>query len=262
MAEPEESEDLSFLLSDNADTEEDDAGEETESEETDLDALRQELESYKADATAARNFRANPVQGLNELAAQLGYQVAPQNPSAAPESQPTSGGYESAVREAVEEAFAGSDVGFLKPEIQNAISKAMEKIIKPIEEMTQREKETQRRTIIQSVETQMDQDFPNWRAHNDEMQEVGNFLRSALNGGNVNHPKYGNLYKMAYQIVTGEGKATATAARRLSGAARNSTRTGGTGTARPDVGKKIKSAENRDSQIEIALDAAIAELGL
>lgn len=239
---------------DTNDETEDDGGE-------DLDSLRAEIEQLRADAQATRNFRANPTQGLNELAQQLGYKLTPNTPQNTP--QPSGGQYESAVKSAVEEAFQGSeDLGFLKPQFTVALSKALEGVVKPIEEMSAREKQNQRTAVIRAVESEMDKDFPGWRQHNEEMQELGNWLRAALNGGDVHHPKYGSLYKMAYNLVSGEGRATAAAAKRLSNAGRNRTRTGGTGTTKPDIGKKIKETNNRNDQVGIALDAALAELGL
>lgn len=253
---------LKEFASEEGEEEEEDDEEESETEDSaELDRLRSELESYKTDAQAARNFRANPTQSLNELAAQLGYKLSPQAPAQTSGGTPST--YDGAVREAVEEAFEGSDdLGFLKPQFQQAISKALEKVIKPIEDMSAREKTEQRRAVVDSVEARMDQDYPGWRQHNDDMQAVGDFLRQALNGGNLNHPKYGSIYQMAYQIVTGDGRATANAAKRLSRTSNNATRTGGSSSTKPNVAKKIKDTTNRDSQVEIALDAALSELGL
>lgn len=235
--------------------------EETE-EEIDVDALQAELESYKADATAARQFRADPVGSLNRIAAELGYKIEPSAGAARPATS-QGGDYDALVSEAVNEAFQGSeDLAFLKPQFTGALSKAFGKVIKPLEEMTQREKQATRQAAIQAVESQMDQEYPGWREHNAEMQEIGNWLRAALNGGDIHHPKYGNIYKAAYAIATGEGKATAAAARRMAGAGRNKTRTGGSGTHKPNITEKIKKAPNRDEQISTALDAALAELGL
>jgi hypothetical protein len=243
------------------DEEETDDGAEEQDDTSELDALRAEIEALRGDAQATRNFRANPTQGLNELANQLGYKLTPNTPnqpSSAPSSQ-----YGAAVKSAVEEAFQDAqDLGFLKPQFEVALSKALEGVVKPLEDMTAREKAAARASLVRSVETEMDREFPGWRQHNDEMQELGNWLRSALNGGDIYHPKYGSLYKMAYALIAGEGRATAAAAKRLSGASRNRTRTGGTGTTKPDVSKKIKETKNRDDQVSIALDAALAELGL
>lgn len=258
--------DLLEELREFANEEDEDEHEEIEDEgeePSDVEALRAELESMRSDAEAARRFRANPTQGLNELAQQLGYTLTPNTPQGGGQQKSSGSQYDSAVKEAVEEAFQGSeDLGFLKPQFTVALSRALEGVVKPLEEMTAREKQAQRTALVQSVESEMDREFPGWRQHNDEMQELGNFLRAALNGGNFYHPKYGSLYKMAYRLVTGEGRATATAAKRLSGAGRNRTRTGGTGAAKPDISKKIKDQTDRNSQVEIALDAALSELGL
>lgn len=226
-----------------------------------LEALRIELDALRPDAEAARAFRSDPVAGLNDLARQLGYQVAPQTPTAAAPaaSVPMPG-----VHEAVEEAFADTpDLGFLKPNFEKALSKALGSVVKPMEEATQKEKARHRQSAIQSVESQMDKEFPGWRSHNQEMLKVGEFIRNALSGeGDLEHPEYGNIYKLVYDFVTKNGQSTAAAARRLSGAARNRTRTGNTGASRPDIGKRIKEAPSPQSQVEIALDAALAELGL
>lgn len=233
-----------------------------ESEQSDLaselDELRRQVQEYKTDADLARQFRADPMGSMNQLAQQMGLKLVDQSPEVT-DRKPVN----NTVRDAVEKAFNTpdrQDMKFLAPILQDMLSEALDGVVEPVKQQAAEQQKIARNQVVATVESEMDDRFPEWRNHNNEMKDIAAFIQGALGGGPLSHPKWGNLYSLMYRLVTSDGKATAQAAEQLSRASRNRVAAGSGGRASQDVGRKIREADNRQSKVEMALDAALAEI--
>lgn len=154
----------------------------------------------------------------------------------------------------------------LSPELQwmaetiaNAHWAAHQVTARPVEERRQNEQMAQRLDQYEEMAAALSEKAPGWEDHEDEMEELLNFLES----DKMHHKRFGSKLDILYAIVTGNATAIAEASRRMSGAARSRTpaSSGGAGrTSGPNTEERIKKAKTPQEQWDIAGQAAIEEL--
>lgn len=99
---------------------------------------------------------------------------------------------------------------------------------------------------------------PGWEAHEDEMADMLNFLRSDQN----HHPTLGNKLQLLYKLATGEAQATTNAIERMGAASKNRvTGRGGAGQrVEQNTNDRIMKSRSIRDAVQIAGRAAMEKL--
>lgn len=125
-------------------------------------------------------------------------------------------------------------------------------------ETSQREAATRE---YQRVEAEFAEHNPGWDAHEDDMVDVLNFLKSP----NLNHPRWGNKIELLYRLATAdkqESQAVVQALERTAQAAKNKTITGSGGrTIAPNIEDRVRKAATDREAWDLAKQAAKAARG-
>jgi hypothetical protein len=229
-----------------------------------LDRMRareSEIDDLERRAGIVDQFNANPFGTLQQLAQQYGYRL---------ESSQGGGGQQNGqsnvperVLQRTREAFRNSpDLAFLAPQIAEAVWNVSQDMVAPMQQQqTQQQQQARQKEHEEALEI-LDEIAPSWHDREDEMAGLLNFLKGALNGGSLRHPRYGHVYEMAYRAITGNAAATATAGRRFAAAARNATSTGRQRSVPVDVQQQLTKAGSMQDKLQIALRAAMQEHGV
>jgi hypothetical protein len=209
-----------------------------------------------------QQFRSDPHGTMRAVAQQLGYELRPasQDPSTPSRSEVPRD-----VLQMAEQALRedNPDLAFMAPALAKVAYQIAKQTVEPVNNQTQALNQTRRAQEYREAVDQLESEYPEWRTHETEMSQRLDFLKSALNGGPMVHPKYGNVLNILYGWSSGDGRAIVAAARRMSEAARNRVSTGVRQTRNvPDVQAQIKKAKSRQDKMRIALNASLGELGL
>lgn len=244
------------------------------------------VEQAREAQTLVQRFYSDPqyaAQVLQQRAQQLGMTLTPATGAApagsAPSAPPTTTGTQTpqGMLDKVKEVFADSpELAFLAPRIaqiawmvsQDNVQQAVSPLQKQAEDSRQRAEQQlaeQREAEFEQLAMELEEDGHDWRAHDDDMAELLQFITNALtNNGSLKHPRYGNLVRLLYNAVTGEQRtqaaAQAEAGRRLQRAVVN--RTSPSSPARspgPNVPDLLKKARTPQEKIAIAFHAALNE---
>jgi len=98
---------------------------------------------------------------------------------------------------------------------------------------------------------------PGWEAHEADMGELSDWLKSP----SLTHPRFGDKLAFLYNAVTNGSAAKADAIRAMGDAARNATRTGQSGRATlPNVTDRVRKATTARDAMKIAAEEAEREL--
>ena len=233
-----------------------------------LEAIRERekaLETLQQRAEMVDRFYREPAyarQVIEQMAPNLGITISSQAPNAESNSGNAPPQFLDAIRR-----HLGSDYGFLAEPFAQAMWEAGQHMIQPIAQQQERatqqhEQATRERSqsMYQGMAEELSRAHPGWEAHENDMYDRLNFLRAALNGGSLTHPKYGSILSMLYQLSTGNGHSVAEAGRRMSQAAQNATRTGTPDRqAPPNTQELIRGADNANSRWEIAFQDALSQ---
>lgn len=230
-----------------------------------LDRMRAreaEINDLEQRASIVDQFNQNPFGTLQQLAGQYGYRLeSSQGSGSGGQNSPSN--VPDRVLQRTREAFRNSpDLAFLAPQIAEAVWNVSQDMVAPMQQQqTQQQQQARQREHEEALEI-LDEVAPGWNDREDEMAGLLQFLKGALNGGSLRHPRYGHVYEMAYRAITGNAAATATAGRRFAEAARNSTSTGRQRSVPVDVQQQLSKAGSMQDKLQIALRAAMQEHGV
>ena len=98
---------------------------------------------------------------------------------------------------------------------------------------------------------------PGWEAHEADMGELSDWLKSPA----LTHPRFGDKLAFLYNAVTNGSQAKVAAIQAMGDAARNATRTGQSGRATlPNVTERVRKATTARDAMKIAAEEAEREL--
>ena len=249
---------------DDAAAEEPGALAEGETEEpTALDAT--EVRGLRQKAQMVDRFYSDPayaLQTIQQVAQSLGYTVAKPG-AAAPPAQPTAAPeVPQWATDAARQALAGdTELEFMAPVIAKVAHAIMQQQLGPLQEQAQTQAATQRQQEFERTVQELEADGTDWRTHEDAMMERLTFLRQAVNGGTLSHPKYGSLLKLLYDWTTGQRGAQVEAGRRMKQALANRSTAGQSRSQPPvDVTQLIREAKSPQDKWDVAMKQALAEV--
>lgn len=216
----------------------------------------EELNALREKAIIVDQFQADPEGTLTQLAQRLGLQVA--KPGA--DTSATSGSTEGSAEEKAKKLLDEKGYGFMADAILEAskilVGDQAEKSNKQAEEI----KAQLQAARIEEAKSKLTSKNPNWSSKETEMTEVMNFLRGALNGGSIEHPKFGSVLDVLYKVVEPQGVQAGRTADRFEQALRNRI-TGGNGAASSvSAEEQISKTESIGDKLSIALRASLNEM--
>lgn len=245
------------------------------------------VEDMRQSHAVVQRFYSDPqyaAQVLQQRAQQLGMTLTPAS-GAAPAGQ-SQGSPSAAAQQrvpestlaAVNKVFEGSpELAFLAPmiaQVAHEVSQAnvQERLAPLQQELATRQQAEEARSKdarnqeIQRALQELEAEGDDWKAYDNDLSDFVEFLTNAVtNHGPLHHPKYGNLMRIVYNVVTGDQRtqaaAQAEAGRRLQRALTNRT-SQSTGARSPGVNTQdlIAKAKTPQEKIAIAFRAAYSEV--
>ena len=133
----------------------------------------------------------------------------------------------------------------------------MQMALQPIQEQQAQSARSTRDQQYDALVEQLSSKAPGWEAHEDDMDGLLSFLQSPK----MTDRRWGSKLELLHKLVTGDGQATAEAARRM-GQAGRSRAPGGMPMAAPvlNIGEQVKKVKNNSEAWELAAKHAMAEL--
>ena len=229
----------------------------------------EEIEDMQAEITRLTErtqlvdqFEANPQAVLRSVAERLGMALVPAqtngNGNQAQDNSSPPQSYTDTVTSSLP-----SEMQFMGDSIARATWAANQESLRPFQEQQRASNERASLAERNAIAAEMDASNPGWRDKVGEMEERYTFIRDAVNGGAMKHPKFGSLQQMLLALVAGENGAVNTAVSRINSAGRNATsRSDNQSTAPVDIAKLIKDASSGQDKFDIAFRAAMAEHGV
>lgn len=231
----------------------------------DLNVTIQELSAENTRLTErARlvdDFEADPQGVLQRIAERLGMSLVPAESNTNATQDQTSASPPQSFVDNISQSLP-PEMQFMAPGIARATWIANQEAIRPFQEQQQVTLQQNRTRERDQIAAEMDASHPEWRQSISQMEEWHNFVRDAVNGGSMRHPKFGTLQEVLLQLATGNKSAVTAAASRMRDAASNATSTSSNQHPSPvDVAKQIREAKNPNDKFDIAFRAAMAEHG-
>lgn len=219
-------------------------------------------QEYQSAIDIVKQFNSNPVQSLQTIAQQLGFEVRPaggesqQRDTAVP-------GPQSAHAE-IESLIDDDSMKFLAPVIAKVADRIVEKrLAQEIEPIRQSQTEIAKRNRQQEYLTatsELSKRAPDWQSRERDMLGRLEFIKGALNGGPMVHHQYGNLLEVLYNWASGRDNAVRDVAARFREAPRQrAVSSSGNQANRPNVLQLIAKAPRQD-HTRIAFDEAVREV--
>jgi hypothetical protein len=220
-----------------------------------------ELAELREARRVIEQFNANPMQSLEQIAQQMGLEVRKRGVA---ETQQAAPQQPSNVQK-VEDLIEDESLKFLAPMIAKVAEKiADEKVRSTVEPLQRSQQEIQQRNRQLEYITaaqKLGQRVPDWQQREPEMQARLEFIRGALSGGPLEHPKYGSMLDMLHNWASGKDNAVREVTERYRQAPRNRAPTsGGDRQRRPDILKIVSEAKSPQDQMKIAFDEAVREV--
>lgn len=223
-----------------------------------VEQLRTQNEQLQQRAQLLDQFEANPERVIRDVANRLGFELRAQGSSNNDEELDDPPRH---VVESISQKLP-QEMQFMAESLAKASWAANQAALRPLQEQQAQDRS---KAIIQERDTiaaELDARNPTWRTHLPEMEQRFEFLKQAINGGSMRHPKFGTLQEMLLELTTGASSANATAARRMRDAAQNTTSNSShQGPRGADVRRQINEAKSTQDKFKIAFKAAIAEHG-
>ena len=234
-------------------------GAQTDDNSTLIEDLQAEVAWLRERTQLIDQFEADPQGVLQGVAERLGMSLAP--------SQGNNNATQDQANSSPPQSFVDNisrnlppEMQFMAPSIAQATWIANQETLRPFQ---QQQENTLRQQSIRErdqIAAEMDASHPEWRQSIGEMEEWHNFVRDAVNGGSMRHPKFGTLQEVLFKLATGNKSAVTTAASRMRDAANNATSTSSNQSPSPvDVQKQIAEAKTPNDKFDIAFRAAMAE---
>lgn len=221
-----------------------------------------EVRSLRQKAALVDRFYSDPtyaLQQIQQVAQRLGYAVTKPGEARAPEAPAAVPQW---AQDAAQQALAGDqELQFLAPVIAKAAYAITQQQMAPLHEQAQAQQTAARQLEFEAMAQALEADGADWRQHEEDMMQRLAFLRQAVNGGTLNHPRYGSLLKLLYQWTTGERGAQVEAGKRMQRALTNRSSAGQARAQPPvDVQQLITEAKSPQDKWDVAMKQALAEV--
>lgn len=219
----------------------------------------QKLAGAREAASIVDRFNTDPDfarQTILQRAQQLGI------PLGHPGQQPGIPGGQSTSRvppELVEavKANLSPELQWMAPALASSQWAGMQMALQPIQ---QQQAQTMRQTRDQQFDELAEalaQKAPGWEEHEDDMDALLGFLQS----DKMTDRRWGSKLELLHRLVTGEGQATANAARRMADAARHRNPAGQpVATPGPDVSEAVRKPKTTQDAFNVAAQFALGEM--
>jgi len=206
------------------------------------------VERFNSDPDFAR-------QTILQRAQQLGLNL--QQPGAQPSLQ--NGSSRSMPAELVEavKTNLSPELQWMAPALAASQWAGMQMALQPIQEQqAQSVRSTRDQEYEQAVE-QLSERAPGWEAHEEDMSGLLSFLQSSK----LSDRRWGNKLELLHKLVSGDGQAAATAARRM-GEAVKSRSVAGSPVASPtfNIADQVKKPKNSQDAWSVAAKFAMSEM--
>ncbi len=228
-----------------------------------------ELEEKAALVDRFNSDRDFAIQTIQNVAAQHGYTITRAQANAVATGQAAMPGTSAAAPSVtgVPPEYVEMVKSTLPPELQwmaESLAKsqyaitqqAVTSALRPYQEQTQKQTLTQRESEYDRLADELAAKAPGWEEHEDEMNDLLDFIAS----DRMTHKKWGSKLELLFNMATSNAAAVAEASRRMSQAGRNrgsASRT--TSSSLPNVGERIRKAPTNNAAWDLAMRHAIAE---
>jgi hypothetical protein len=149
------------------------------------------------------------------------------------------------------------ELQWMAPSLAKSQWAAAKMMIQPLREQQAQTARSTRDNEYDSLAEQLAQKAPGWEEHEDDMDSMLAFLQSPK----MTDRRFGSKLELLHRLVTGEGQANATAARRMAEAGRFRNPAGQPmATPVADVSQQVKSAKTNQDAFDAAAKFAVAQL--
>lgn len=218
----------------------------------------QSLAKVRDAATIVERFNSDPEfarQTIFSRAQQLGLQV--QHPG---QSAGLQAGASKAMPPELVEAVKSNlspELQWMAPALAASQWAGMQMALQPIQEQQAQTVRSTRDQEYETLASQLSEKAPGWEAHEDDMNGLLGFLQSPK----MSDRRWGNKLELLHKMVSGDGQATAEAARRMGQAARSRTVAGSPMAANPpNIAEQVRKPKNMQDAWSIAAKHAISEM--
>ena len=207
------------------------------------------VERFNSDPEFARQTILSRAQQLGMTLGQPGAQPGFQNGSPAKSMPPE-------LIEAVKSKLS-PELQWMAPALAASQWAGMQMALQPIQEQQAQTVRSTRDQEYETLASQLSEKAPGWEAHEEDMNGLLGFLQSPK----MSDRRWGNKLELLHKMVSGDGQATAEAARRMGQAARSRTVAGSPTAANPpNIAEQVRKPKNMQDAWSIAAKHAISEM--
>ena len=207
-------------------------------------------------AAMVDRFEANPEAVLRNIAKDMGMELVPAQQQQQGSQKPPAE-FLSRLGERLPEEWK-----FLGEIIGPALWDTTNEMVKPLEEESKNQKAASRNAEFQAIESQMDDQYPDWRGFLPQMNELYKWIVGS-GTGSMRHPKHGNVYEALYKLASGNTAGARQAVNRMRNAAQNATsESDGQAGMGPDLQTQMANEPDRRKRLRMAFRNALSEHGV
>lgn len=217
----------------------------------------QSLAKVRDAAQIVERFNSDPDfarQTILQRAQQLGLNLA------SPGQQPGMQGAAKTMPPELVEAIKNNlspELQWMAPALASSQWAGMQMALKPIEEQQAQTRNSTRDQEYESLASQLSEKAPGWEAHEDDMNGLLSFLQS----DKMSDRRWGSKLDLLHKLVSGDGQATAEAARRMGQAARSRNPAGAPmATPQTNIAEQVRKPKNMHDAWDIAAKHALSEM--
>lgn len=192
---------------------------------------------------------------------QMGLSGAGQPQAQNPTQQPNAGQVQSQLPPGMVEAVAARlspEMKWMAPEMAQAQWVASQYANQPRDKAEAQKVRADRESQLATTGDDLNEKFPGWQTHEDDMKEYLSFLRS----DQISHKRWGSKLEIALRAVTGNSSAVAEAAQRMNTASDNKgqlSNASSTGSV-SNIAERVLKAPNNHEAWKVAKEIADEEL--
>jgi hypothetical protein len=207
------------------------------------------VERFNSDPEFARQTIMQRAQQLGLNVAQPGQQTGMQNGSGTKSMPPE-------LVEAVKNNLS-PELQWMAPALAASQWAGMQMALQPIKEQQAQTARSTRDQQYDQLAEQLSERAPGWESHEEDMDQLLTFLQSP----NMTDRRWGSKLELLHKMVSGDGQATAEAARRMGQAARSRAVAGSPmATPQPNIAEQVRKPKQMQDAWDIAAKHALSEL--
>lgn len=220
----------------------------------------QGIKEYKQKAEIIDRFNTDPQFAQNLLqqtAQQMGFTLTRAEARAIAQAQPKDLDVPDEIVASIESKLP-QELKWMAGTLASATLSGLKAASAPREQQEAQDRQRETEARYDEMAEQLATKAPGWEEHEDDMNDMLNFLQS----GELQHKRFGSKLELLYNLVNNNGLATRQAITRMQGAARNriSTSQNTTGTVTSNYLDKMMKAPTKQTAFQIATEHALEEL--